>query len=298
MAGNGPAAGPQLYVCAPGDVGLGPLLDGLRRRGVQPYLLSDVAPLGGEVLDSLRLAILGADRVLVVLGDTPAPGPVFEAGLALGLGKPLLIIAAPGTVVPPGLAGQVIVQAHPDDLDAINFALDHLRHRTARGERRTPRPAGRPLGPGITDQLLHRLSAAGCTQAAAVEVLAEAIEATGSIVVGNDGRRGFDLGVWSDDLEAIAGNPLLVKVERSLAPGAADQVLDDLAGRPSARLGLVVYLDRPSGYPPPSGSEPGPRRSPVLAISVNQLLRGMASASFAEVVRDISSQSARGLPAP
>lgn len=167
------------------------------------------------------------------------------------------------------------MQAHPDDLDAINFALDHLRHRTARGERRPPRPAGRPLGPGITGQLLHRLSAAGCTQAAAVEVLAEAIEATGSIVVGNDGRRGFDLGVWSDDLEAIAGNPLLVKVERSLAPGAAGQVLDDLAGRPSARLGLVVYLDRPAGDPPPSGSEPGRRRSPVLAISVNQLLRGI-----------------------
>lgn len=33
MAGNGPAAGLQLYVCASGDVGLGPLLDGLRRRG-------------------------------------------------------------------------------------------------------------------------------------------------------------------------------------------------------------------------------------------------------------------------
>lgn len=110
-------------------------------------MLSDVAPLGAEILQSLRLAIQRADQVLVVLGDPPTPNPMFEAGLALGLGKSLLIIAAPGVTVPTDLEGQIIARARPDDLDAINFALDHVRQRAPRDTRRTPGPGGRPLGP-------------------------------------------------------------------------------------------------------------------------------------------------------
>jgi hypothetical protein len=147
MAVNRAAAGLRLYVSAPGDVDLRPLLDGLRRRGAQPYVLSDVAPPGAAVLDSLRLAIQAAGRVLVVLGDPPAPDPVFQAGLALGPGKPLLIIAAPGVIVPAGLTGQVVARARPGDLDAINFTLDHLRPGALEHTRRAPRRADALWGP-------------------------------------------------------------------------------------------------------------------------------------------------------
>jgi hypothetical protein len=296
MAANRAPAAQRLYVSAPADLDLRPLLDGLKRRGVEPYVLSDVAPLGAEILQSLRLAIQRADQVLVVLGDAPAPNPMFEAGLALGLGKPLLIVAAPGATVPANLAGQVIARARPDDLDAINFALDQVQQRAPRDTRRTPRPGGRPLGANLVDRLLARLSASGPTEASSVAVLVEAIEASGSIaVVNTEGDRGFDLGVWSDDLEAIGGNPLLVEVKRSLVPGAVDQVLHSLADHPSARLGLVVYLEPPAGDQPPSRAELGQTRFPVLVISLQQLLRRMASASFAEVIRDMRSRMVHGL---
>ena len=290
------AATPQLYVSAPASLDLRPLLDGLKQRGAQPYLVSDVASPGADALESLRLAIQGADQVLVVLGDPPTSDPVFDAGLAIGLGKPLLIIAAPGVIVPAGLARQVIAQARPGDLDAINFTLDHLRRRAPLDTSRAPSPGGRPLGAGIADQLLYRLSAPGCTDASRIEGLAEAIEASGSIATVKDGPgRGFDLGVWSDDLEAVGGNPLLVKVTRSLAPGTIDQARADLADHPSARLGLVVYQEAPAGDRPPSPAGPGQGGRPVLAISLQQILRLMASASFAEVVRDIGNRNAHGL---
>jgi hypothetical protein len=132
------AAGPRLYVSAPNDLDLRPLLAGLKRRGAEPYVLSDVAPLGAEILQSLRVAIERADPVLVVLGDAPTANPFVEAGLALGLGKPVLIVAAPGAAVPADLAGQVIARARPDDVDAISFALDHVQKRIPRDIRRTP----------------------------------------------------------------------------------------------------------------------------------------------------------------
>jgi hypothetical protein len=84
----------------------------------------------------------------------------------------------------------------------------------------------------VVDRLLARLSAWGHTEVSSIAVLAEAIEASGSVVV-NTGDPGFDLGVWSDDLEAIGGNPVVLEVKRSLVPGAIDQLLHGL-GAPTA----------------------------------------------------------------
>jgi hypothetical protein len=86
-------------------------------------------------------------------------------------------------------------------------------------------------------------------------------------------------------------------VTRSLEPGAIDQARADLAGHPSARLGLVVYLEVPAGDRPPPLAELGQARLPVLTISPHQLLRRMAAASFAKVVRDIGNRNAHGIRA-
>jgi hypothetical protein len=291
---------PRLYVSAAGDLDLRPLLDGLKRRGTDPYVLSDVAPLGADIVQSLRLAIESADRVLVVLSEEPSLNPVVEAGIALALGKPLLIIAAPGASVPSDLAGQLIAQARHDDLDAINFALDHAEARTP-SPIRTSRPAlatGRPLGPAEADRLLSRLSEPGLTERSAIAILLEAIEASGEVGVHGTGERaGFDLGVWSDDLDAIGGNPLIIELKRSLRPGAVDQVLCYLEAHPSARLGLLVYLDPATGEGPFVQDELSKARFPVLVISLYQLLQRMTSASFAEVIRDMRNRTAHG-PGP
>jgi hypothetical protein len=290
---------PRLYVSAAADVDVRPLLAGLRRRGADPYVLSDVAPLGGGILQSVRLAIERADRVLVVLGEAPALNPAFEAGMAVAAGKPLLVIAAPGAILPADLAGQFIARAPPDDLDAINFALDQVQQQPPAAQDRTARPAGHPLGTDVAERFLARLSAPGPAEPSPVAVLAEAIEASGEVAVtSTDPQAGFDLGVWSDDLEAIGGNPLLVELKRSLMPGAVNQVLRGLAAHPIARLVLLVYLDPAPGGRPPPPDELEQARLPVLAISLQELLRRMGSASFAEVVRDLRNRAVHGVRRP
>jgi hypothetical protein len=77
----------RLYISAPSDLDLRPLLDGLKRRGAEPYVLSDVAPLGTEILHSLRSAIQGADRVLVFLGEDRRPIPCSKLALRWGSGS-------------------------------------------------------------------------------------------------------------------------------------------------------------------------------------------------------------------
>jgi hypothetical protein len=281
----------RLYVSGPSDFELRPLLDGLKRRGADPYVLSDVAPLGADIVQSLRLAISRADRVLVVLTKAPALNSVLEAGIALALGKPLLIIAAPGSSIPSHLKGQLITQAQPDDLDAINFALDHAEARAAPHDRRgsVPLPTGRPLGRDRVQQLLARLSQAdpGQIERSSADVLLEAIEASRGVGA-VDADSGRDLGVWSDDLDAIGGNPLIIEITRSVTRGDVGRVLSYLVAKPPAQLVLLVYIESSSP------AELALAGFPVLVISIQELLERMEVASFAQVVAELRNRSVHG----
>ena len=265
------------------------LIAELRRRGVSPYVLSDVAPLGASIMQSLQQAIDTADFVLVVLGTAESRQNVlFEAGMAVGRGKPVVVIADPGEAPPPDLAGLLTIRARPDDLPAISFALDQAQGRWARTSQFTP-ATGHALGPRV-DQLLGQLSTtASLTEQAALDLLTQALEDSGVVAVQSpEGDRRFDIGVWSDDLDAIAANPLLIELKRRLLPHAVEQVLPYLRLSPRARVALLVSLEPAA----PSLLKDIPY--PVLAISLRELLESMRTASFAEVVRDLRNQAVHG----
>jgi hypothetical protein len=102
-AAAGAPAGSRWFISAPAGMDLGPLLAGPRRRpGTEPYVLSDVAPLGANIQQSVLQAIKTADHVLVVLADAEtSPNSLFEAGFAAGLGKSVVILADPEVDCPP-----------------------------------------------------------------------------------------------------------------------------------------------------------------------------------------------------
>jgi hypothetical protein len=269
------------------------LIDELRRRGATPYVLSDVAPLGASILQSVQQAITAADYVLVVLGDADASqNSIFEAGIAFGLGKPIVIISDPQGTTPPDLAGLLTIRARPDDLPAISFALDQAEGRSA-----TPpqlaRATGHALGPRA-DQLLDELAdTSNVTERAALNVLTQALEDSGTVAVQNPASdRGFDLGVWSDDLDAIAANPLLIELKHNLRAQTVKKTLDLLRLSPNARVILLVFLDPAV----PAAALLNELPFPILAISLHELLERMRSSSFAEVVRDLRNRSVHGLP--
>lgn len=294
------SASHRWFISASHGVEVGPIVAGLRARGEDPYLLSDVAPLGANLTQSLRKAIAEADRVLVVLADTKTsdgeptiadPNTIFEAGFALGLGKEVLILADPRIDIPVDLSDFLIVRGGIDDFTAIDFALDQAKGRVSSPEA-DPSPSGHALGSAV-DALLARLDdESTLTEEVLVDVLAEAIELSGAQAVRSHGKEGFDLGVWSDDLGAIAANPLVIEVKRSLTPRAIEQTWAGLTRVRHGQIALLVYL---KGSPP----DRTPSKQvglPILTVALPELLRRMRSASFAEVVRDLRNRSAHGLP--
>ncbi len=263
----------------------------LESRGWIAQVLSDVAPLGAALVDALREAIIAADRVIVVLprGDG-AVNAAFEAGLAWALNKQLIVVAAQDAEVPSDLSGILIVRADPGDLDAIGFALDQIEDRPSSQRRSQGAGTGQPIG-SYADLLLKRAGEIR-SESEALALLVDAIEASGAAAVRSAGRdRGFDLGVWSDDLDAIAGNPLLIEVKRALTANAVRQSLLALHSSPSARLGLIVLTEDDTRPSHDIGLA-----APVLAIGLVDLLERLRRQSFAEIVRDLRNQSVHGRP--
>ena len=310
--GREPTGGSRWFVSAPGGTDLRPLLAGLEERGVTPYVASDVARLGESILESLRAAILAADRVLVVLPEAgQSLNPAFEAGMAAALRKPVAVIAPPGVVMPSDLAGFLVVRARPDELGAVHFALDQaeawvpattlpvsaqvdIRWQVT-GEPAPSAASGGALGARADDLLARtdKIRTLGSTPAATqafVDILVEAIEGSRAVAVQNATDHGYDLGVWSDDLDAIAANPLLIEVKTSLSRNAVRQAAQMAQAHPSARTVLLVYLDQLETDPAVLSEA----RLPVLAVSFGELLTRMRDTSFAEVVRQLRNQSVHG----
>ena len=258
---------------------------------------SDVALFGADALQSLREAILTADGALIVLtGASQSLNSIFEAGIAAALGKRVVLVVPPGMAVPSGLASFLIVRASPHEVDAIGYALDQAEGRNTSSSRQSP-AAGKALG-ARADELLERarlLVGTGSKSAghAAVDLLVEAIEGSGAIAVREPaGDRLFDVGVWSDDLDVIAANPLLIDVRSSLRADAVRAVLGELHVNPQAHVGLIVYLDTGKT----SRAALDIARFPVLAIPLLDLLGMMRAESFAEVIRRLRNQSVHGVP--
>jgi hypothetical protein len=282
----------RAFLAAPFHVDAGPLVQALARHDWDVYVLSDVADLGASLRDALEAAIRAADVVIAVFPSaTASANTAFEAGLAVGLGKPLLSIVEPGAEGPADLSSSLSVRARLDNVDAVVLALENI-HRSwpPRTTKLPTSSAGRPLG-AYADTLLAAADGLRGTRGPAhaiEELVVRAIEASGAVAVPSTRDEGFDIGVWADDLDAIAGNPLLIEIKRRFSKQAVEQCLVALGQVPGARAALLISLE---GSPSPQSMS---LRWPVFWISLDELLRQMRTASFAEVFRLLRNRSVHG----
>jgi hypothetical protein len=285
----------RVFVSAPYDARLAALLGALRRAGIDAFVSSDVAPLGASVVEGARSAIEKADLVLVVLTKRAAPNALFEAGMAAGLGKRLLIVAESDAPVPVDLSGVLTVRAARDDPAPAVAAVQEIARHAGAVDRQSPRATGHALDASIGRRLLDRARSRSINERDALEVLLEAINATGAVAVeATNPDEGWDIGVWADDLTSIGGNPLVVEVKRHLVARTVDELRDRLAAQGNARLGLVVYLAHSSGRARRRGVPEA--WFPVLVVSLRDLVEQLQSMSFASVVRDLRNRAVHGHP--
>jgi hypothetical protein len=124
------------FISAPFGATLGSLTRVLDRAEIRWEWARSNLDLSDRLPGDLRKIIRGVDFVVgVILGGSASDNIMFEVGLAVGMGKPVLLVVADQRKVPSDLAGIPSVQASLDDEGALALHLDLLIRRSRQGPR-------------------------------------------------------------------------------------------------------------------------------------------------------------------
>lgn len=265
-----------------------------RRHGLAVLTIDKDAVPGTTWVESLHHCLDESDMVVgVVGGDSKSDSDVFfELGVASALNKLVILLIPPDyprDTVPP--SGIPYLRADPRNEATISFGIEQMlsmlpqQRETALKEHQPTRP----IGP-LADEFLARLTELRAGQGRELEQLIyDAVKATAVSAVSR-GREaddvGVDLAVWSNDLEPLIGNPLLIECKSTLRSQAD---VDEAIGRMFRALdviqngcGLVVYQTAH-----PALSMLAPKSLPIIFISAEDLLNGLRDSDFGSFVRKL-----------
>jgi hypothetical protein len=267
-------------------------------------LSADDIELGFDWASEINRNIMQADLVIGVLSRTRrSQWVLFELGLASAAGRQIILIAPPGTTdnLPP-LRQFVVLRTRLDNRNAISFGLDQMLARPPRlpHQQELQKPAAPPPQQNI-DVYINQLDEISKTKnyAALESLVAAALrDSSVEVVAENEPTKRrtdtrADLAVWSDALQPLVGNPLLVEVKYSI--GSAKQV-EDVVRRFAKTVsdagggwGLLVYLEGPESKLASWSQHPT-----LLMIPLRELLYRMRSHSFSEIIRELRNERVHG----
>jgi hypothetical protein len=288
------------YISAPAGANLSILREVLSQRRIRVVVPEDL-PIGSSWPAQVDSILARVDLVIGVLTrERRSASVLFELGQAWARERKILLIVPPkSSLVPSDLHGILQVRSGLRNPEAIGFALDQLaaappsKQKAPDPTRRVPRA----LGSKADEYLGEVWAALHAREGRRLEhIAAEAIRESGVEVVSEQQAmdKGVDLAIWSDALQPLIGNPVLVEIKSYIqSPDEARRGLSQLSSALSASgtmWGLLLYGETPiteerlSSLAPPN----------VLVLSLETLFSRMREQPFADVVRDLRNRRVHG----
>ncbi len=245
--------------------------DALHRRGIRiadPF--APDAAIDGVLLDRIAETVARSRFVVAVFpAGEPRHNAVFELGLAVGAGKPLLILADEQAMLPSDVLGMVIARTRLDNTKAIDLHLDAFLAQLdstqfeagvpadGDADRDNRRSRYRPIPPQPPSIKTSRRrptaiqpspAAPDATAVTLQTVVASSFEELGAEYVERaelDADRHHDLTVWASEIAVGTGTPvLLVRTVADDGDAGIPQIVSNLAqciDLSRLGMGLVVY---------------------------------------------------------
>lgn len=250
-----------------------------------------ISPISEPILGSIVGAIKKADFIVCVLhGDTPSQNVLIEIGMAIGLGKPLLVLSVGKTEIPFDLSGSTVFVTDLHNEKLLSFHLDLFLRSLS--ERRKSKASPQPSLPTIRDATPLQLFDSDLEQSTAVAIARVGGRVT--IPSRTSGERTPDLLMWLPQFDKNLFNPAAVEV----TGGTADVDLETLKLRLASfvrstglQCGLIVVnsvaLEREARK-----LKPIPY---VFVLTLNELKAKLQSSELASWVKHERNRLAHGV---
>jgi hypothetical protein len=288
------------FISAPAGANLKILREILDEKGVR-VIVPEKLPPGSNWSAGISSILSTVDLVVGVLTRARRSDSVlFELGQASALGRQIVLFTPPKfTAIPFDLQRFLVIRTSPSNREAISFALDQLLA--------APTPELRPTSPResevhslgeSTNVLLREVrEATAARQGQKLEALVtRAIRESGVDVIAEAPglRERFDLAIWSDALQPLVGNPLLIEIKvqvlRSEDANRAVQRLSAAISSSGAAWGLLLYGEGPESEKAWKSLPPN-----VLVMSLPTLIKEMEYRPFVDIIRDQRNRRVHGV---
>lgn len=290
------------YIAAPAGTNLKVVRRALSKRNIKVLVPDGSSAEGADLQGQISSLMSRVDLVIGVLtSERRSSWVLFELGLAWANKRPIMLLSSPkNDFIPSNLQRFLVLRALPTNAEAIEFALDQfLAAPLSDTQTSVPRrPDAIPADPAVWSTAQQAIGAIRSGDARLLEhLLAQALRQSGVEVVSefatDDGRRA-DMAIWSDLLDPVIGNPLLVEVKLRLrstseARNAAHALAKHLSAS-GTRWGLLLYGEGSAL----TANSPGWLPPNILAIDLPTLFDRMRVQSFSDVVKDLRNQKVHG----
>jgi hypothetical protein len=291
------------FISAPFGADLGRLPKVLDQAGVHwEWAKSDDAAYSESLPGDLRKIIRNVDFLLAVLFDKPADAnTMFEVGVAVGAGKPVLLVLAAKGPLPFNLQSFQHVRASPNDEEVLAFHLDLLNRSIQRGFR-YPVSLGRKRGSpqvGFGKPVVHGRRPSDELEAEVVHLIEDA---GGRVLLQpNRGERAEtkfapDVLFWLPTPDAELLNPAVLEFKNyQLTPSKLRELEQQLFAYlqdTGVRTGLIV--GRNVGDKPPIGFRGSPALN-VFCLDYEEFRQLLKSRQLANHLRQERNRAAHGL---
>jgi hypothetical protein len=286
----------RAFIAAPSGEPLDVLKEELAKRNVQAFTAYDLPPATGSIATHIEDAIKKSDLMVAIVAERASSDVFFELGMAYAMKKQLLVLVSPEFgILPSDISGTLYLRIDQKNRDALSFALDQCIHRLEKPPARPKKEKEQqaPLGEEA-NQFLAALQDKELKGFELERLVAEILQTAGVEAVIESQHRdvGADLAIWSDSLQPITGNPILVEVKQRIRSRAelqrALQQVENYRQKSGSKLALLLVNVAmvPLASAPVAGG--------VLAVLLSDLVDRLRTRTLAEAIRELRNEAAHG----
>jgi predicted nucleotide-binding protein len=263
------------FVSSPAGVDLTTIRQILLERDIEFLLPSEVPTHGLSISEKIIKLISRSDIFVAIFDEVHGSGNIlFELGLAVGLKKQIIILAPPIFSLPSDLSEFLILRVTQDNLDAFGFSIDQMLVATRKKLKKIVSKKHDDLIINIYDDLIINNKSISNknddliisnkiyelekeltnliykeTDYSLEKFVADLLKVSGISIIQQSEKpsSGADFAIWSDELGAVLGNPILIEIKRTLKNrDQAIHVTNELnryIEKSNSKSAIVLYLE-------------------------------------------------------
>lgn len=277
----------RCFISAPYGENLSPIIDVLKEYDIEIISPLDFKYQSVTLFEQIKKEIRKSDFIIAVIpNDYKNENIYFELGIAVGLGKKVVLFVPPNISIPLDIKSFLTVRSEIQNREAFRFILDQIKDISFKPTKikKSIKKIGSPLG-GKVNYYLDKIEypKSKYKEYELVEIVRQILNDSGINVLSQSKELESyaDLAIWADNLDSYLGNPILIEIKNKISN--YDKIyfqIKNFIAKSNSRSAIIIHFDK---APAPKdfllNKDPS-----IYFLNIFELLNELRDNSFEEII--------------